>query len=116
MTSWIDIEHRDIEAAKTFYGGLFGWTFTDVAPPVLVGPADAGEWGRSAVRLARSAAEHRALEATADPERLHVEPVHPARHLSRRCLAAPVETEAPKQPAYVLIGGAHAGRVMRQNG
>jgi uncharacterized protein len=26
VTSWIDIEHRDIEATKAFYGGLFGWT------------------------------------------------------------------------------------------
>jgi uncharacterized protein len=106
VTSWIDIEHRDIEAAKAFYGGLFGWTYTDATPPdasfryavaklhgldvagirgpadagdgaegpeawttyvavtdagaaaarieaagghVLVGPSDAGEWGRSAV-------------------------------------------------------------------
>lgn len=40
----------------------------------------------------------------------------PRQNLSLRCRAAPVETEAPKRPAYVLIGGAHAGRVMRQNG
>jgi predicted enzyme related to lactoylglutathione lyase len=33
VTSWIDIEQRDIEAAKAFYGGLFGWTFTDATPP-----------------------------------------------------------------------------------
>jgi predicted enzyme related to lactoylglutathione lyase len=33
VTSWIDIEHRDIEGAQTFYGGLFGWTFTEATPP-----------------------------------------------------------------------------------
>ncbi len=33
VTSWIDIEHPDLEAALTFYGGLFGWTFTDATPP-----------------------------------------------------------------------------------
>jgi uncharacterized protein len=60
VTSWIDIEHRDIEAAKAFYGGLFGWTFTDATPPDasfryavaklhgldvagIRGPADAGD-------------------------------------------------------------------------
>lgn len=33
VTSWIDIEQRDVEAAKAFYGGLFGWTFADATPP-----------------------------------------------------------------------------------
>ena len=33
VTSWIDIERRDVEAAQAFYGGLFGWTFTDATPP-----------------------------------------------------------------------------------
>ncbi|TJY70866.1 VOC family protein [Arthrobacter sp. CAU 1506] len=33
VTSWIDVEHRDIEKAKEFYGGLFGWTFADATPP-----------------------------------------------------------------------------------
>ncbi|MET1155811.1 VOC family protein [Arthrobacter sp.] len=33
VTSWIDIEHQDIEKAKDFYGGLFGWTFADATPP-----------------------------------------------------------------------------------
>ena len=32
-TSWIDVEHRDLEAAKDFYGGIFGWTFADATPP-----------------------------------------------------------------------------------
>jgi uncharacterized protein len=33
VTSWIDIEHPDIEAAQAFYRGLFGWTFADATPP-----------------------------------------------------------------------------------
>ena len=33
VTSWIDIEHRDVEGAQAFYGGLFGWTFADATPP-----------------------------------------------------------------------------------
>jgi uncharacterized protein len=33
VTSWIDLECPDLEAAQAFYGGLFGWTFTDATPP-----------------------------------------------------------------------------------
>ncbi len=33
VPSWVDVEHRDIEGAKAFYGGLFGWTFQDATPP-----------------------------------------------------------------------------------
>ena len=33
VPSWVDVEHRDVEAALSFYGGLFGWTFTDATPP-----------------------------------------------------------------------------------
>ena len=32
VTSWIDIEPSDVEAAMTFYGRLFGWTFIEVEP------------------------------------------------------------------------------------
>jgi predicted enzyme related to lactoylglutathione lyase len=28
---WVDVEHLDVDAAAHFYGGLFGWTFQDVA-------------------------------------------------------------------------------------
>src|SRR4051794_41726603 len=28
---WVDTAHPDPEAATAFYGGLFGWTFEDVA-------------------------------------------------------------------------------------
>lgn len=30
VTSWIDVEHRDLDAAGEFYSGLFGWTFLKV--------------------------------------------------------------------------------------
>lgn len=33
VTSWVDIECRDVAAAMAFYGGLFGWTYVDAAPP-----------------------------------------------------------------------------------
>jgi predicted enzyme related to lactoylglutathione lyase len=33
VTSWVDIEHPDLDAAATFYGGLFGWTFEQATPP-----------------------------------------------------------------------------------
>lgn len=33
VTSWVDVEQRDVEATKAFYGGLFGWTFTQATPP-----------------------------------------------------------------------------------
>lgn len=32
VTSWIDTEQPDPDAAARFYGGLFGWTFTAAAP------------------------------------------------------------------------------------
>ncbi|MGS0685177.1 VOC family protein [Nakamurella sp. GG22] len=33
VTSWVDVEHRDVEGAMAFYGGLFGWTFEEATPP-----------------------------------------------------------------------------------
>ena len=33
VPSWVDTEQRDLEAAKGFYGGLFGWTFAEATPP-----------------------------------------------------------------------------------
>ena len=30
---WIDIEPADADSAQRFYGGLFGWTFSDAMPP-----------------------------------------------------------------------------------
>jgi predicted enzyme related to lactoylglutathione lyase len=29
----VDIEVDDVDAAQAFYGGLFGWTFTQATPP-----------------------------------------------------------------------------------
>jgi uncharacterized protein len=33
VTCWIDCEQPDLEAARAFYSGLFGWTLTDAMPP-----------------------------------------------------------------------------------
>ncbi|MGH3424807.1 MAG: VOC family protein, partial [Nocardioidaceae bacterium] len=33
VASWVDIEQGDVESALTFYGEIFGWTFTDATPP-----------------------------------------------------------------------------------
>ncbi|WP_216905575.1 VOC family protein [Nocardia noduli] len=33
VTSWIDVDCGDVEVAKAFYGGIFGWTFADATPP-----------------------------------------------------------------------------------
>ena len=33
VTSWIDIEVDDVDAAQSFYGGLLGWTFHTATPP-----------------------------------------------------------------------------------
>jgi hypothetical protein len=34
---WIDVTQQDTEATKTFYGGLFGWTFEDLLPEHVPG-------------------------------------------------------------------------------
>jgi predicted enzyme related to lactoylglutathione lyase len=33
VTSWIDTEQPDPDAARAFYGELFGWAFTEAMPP-----------------------------------------------------------------------------------
>ena len=33
VSSWIDVEVNDLDAAQSFYGGLFGWTFDTATPP-----------------------------------------------------------------------------------
>jgi predicted enzyme related to lactoylglutathione lyase len=33
VTSWIDTEQPDPEAARAFYGELFGWAFSEAVPP-----------------------------------------------------------------------------------
>lgn len=35
---WIDSNQPDLDAAKDFYGGLFGWEFENVNPPEAQGP------------------------------------------------------------------------------
>ena len=31
--SWVDLQTTDTDAAKSFYGGLFGWQFDDQPMP-----------------------------------------------------------------------------------
>jgi uncharacterized protein len=33
VTSWVDTEQPDLDAARTFYSGLFGWRLADAGPP-----------------------------------------------------------------------------------
>ncbi|GAB3054486.1 VOC family protein [Intrasporangium mesophilum] len=33
VTSWVDTEQPDVEAARQFYEAVFGWTFTEASPP-----------------------------------------------------------------------------------
>jgi predicted enzyme related to lactoylglutathione lyase len=40
VTCWIDLEVDDLEAARQFYGGLFGWTFQTATPPYLIAQLD----------------------------------------------------------------------------
>ena len=57
VPSWVDVEHRDLEAARSYYGELFGWTFSEATPPgalqrYLVAELD----GREAAGLGERAA------------------------------------------------------------
>jgi hypothetical protein len=36
VTCWIDVEQPDLEAARTFYAGLFGWAFDDVGCGTMI--------------------------------------------------------------------------------
>jgi predicted enzyme related to lactoylglutathione lyase len=35
---WVDCEQPEIDAARRFYGGLFGWSFEDAMPPEAPAP------------------------------------------------------------------------------
>jgi predicted enzyme related to lactoylglutathione lyase len=37
VTCWIDTEQPDVEAARQFYGSLFGWSFHDAVPAEVPG-------------------------------------------------------------------------------
>src|ERR1700738_2144037 len=37
VTRWVDTKHPDVDAARHFYAGLFGWTFTDAVPADVPG-------------------------------------------------------------------------------
>src|SRR3954467_3339593 len=43
VTSWITRAGPDIDAARTFYAGLFGWTFTDAPGDAAVATLDGQE-------------------------------------------------------------------------
>ena len=56
---WVDTEQPDINAARRFYEGLFGWTFTDAMPPDAPGTyliASLGGDGRGRDRAGRGGA------------------------------------------------------------
>jgi predicted enzyme related to lactoylglutathione lyase len=59
VTSWVDTEQADVDAALQFYGGLFGWSFEDVMPP--------GAPGRYVI--ARLAGKDVAAVASGEPDR-----------------------------------------------
>lgn len=45
---WVDTTQPDVDAARRFYGGLFGWTFSDAIPPdapgtYLIATLDGGD-------------------------------------------------------------------------
>jgi predicted enzyme related to lactoylglutathione lyase len=40
VTSWVDVEVPDPEAAQAFYAGLFGWTFEQVSPDYAIAELD----------------------------------------------------------------------------
>jgi uncharacterized protein len=40
VTSWVDVDAPDAEAAQAFYGGLFGWTFEQVSPDYAIARLD----------------------------------------------------------------------------
>ena len=42
---YVEITVADVAAAKRFYGGAFGWTFTDYGPEYAGIHADTGEMG-----------------------------------------------------------------------
>jgi predicted enzyme related to lactoylglutathione lyase len=58
VTSWVDTEQPDPEAACAFYGELFGWTFEDAMPPEAPGHyVIAKLGGRDAAAIATPAHE-----------------------------------------------------------
>ena len=58
VTSWVDVEAPDLEAAQAFYGGLFGWTFEQASARLRGRPArrPGRRGGRS--RRGRPGVEH----------------------------------------------------------
>jgi uncharacterized protein len=55
---WVDTEQPDVDAATSFYGGLFGWTFQEAMPPGAPGRyVIARLAGRDAAGIASAVAE-----------------------------------------------------------
>jgi predicted enzyme related to lactoylglutathione lyase len=63
VPSWIDLEVQDVDAALTFYGGLFGWRFEEKLPP--------GAPGRYVV-ASRDGTDATAVAAIATPDEGYV--------------------------------------------
>ena len=40
VTSWVDVDVPDLEAAQAFYAGLFGWSFDQVSPDYAMARMD----------------------------------------------------------------------------
>jgi len=38
VPNWVELTTPDLQAAQTFYGGLFGWTFSNAGPAPGGGP------------------------------------------------------------------------------
>jgi len=62
VTSWIDTEQPDLEAARVFYAGLFGWRMADAKPPgapgsYLIATIDGQDVAAVAPTLAAAAAK-----------------------------------------------------------
>ena len=88
---WVDTEQPDINAARRFYEGLFGWTFTDAIPPeapgtyliaslggadvAAIGPAEAGAGAEWNTYIAVEDADATAASVRAAGGTLDVDPV-----------------------------------------
>jgi len=57
VTSWIDTEQPDIEAASRFYRELFGWELTNAAPPEAEPYLIATRDGKDAAAIARASGD-----------------------------------------------------------
>jgi predicted enzyme related to lactoylglutathione lyase len=88
--SWVDLGTPDLEAARRFYGDLFGWTFSDAGeqaghytmclldsdPVAAMAPQrDASDRAKWSTYLASDDADRTAARITESGGRLHAEPM-----------------------------------------